>query len=759
MSDAETIEERRVSRKETGSFLANASWSDRRNSFRWLEILVLILVVGIGAITALILIGQDPGSNPIDPIWAAALLIANLIPATAMLVLIGRRLAMRRMLLITGPARQMLHIRLVAIFSLIAAVPALFLVIFASYLFQSGVQFWFSDSARGMIENAGALAEGYYEEKLKDVGDETTTMAGDLRFALERTTADDPAFLDAFLKQVLGRKLSEAAIVSVGPSGEQNTIAVISPEDNTRKNWIDVKTLAELRKGKELYVTVGADGIVATTVMFKGESPTYLFARRSGNVPSFQLGEKAKSVLSDYKDMVSRSKALQFQFNVALYIISLLINAVAVWVALEVADRLVRPVNNLVDAAQRIADGDLTARVEEDVTQLDEIGLLSRSFNSMTQRLQEQTGTLIGANQQLAERGDFIEAVLSSVSSGIVTIDEAGVIDLANSTAEALLSKDGGVLIGHSLRSVAPHFQVLLDEGVQSRVIQIEASPEQQTLAVKISVTDNGAVITFEDISQQLADQRRAAWSDVARRIAHEIKNPLTPIQLAAERLQRRFAKKMDPKSEDVEIFGQLTGTIVRQVDDLRKIADEFSSFARMPKPVMRDENLSDIIAHSVFLFEVSNPEISFSFEDKSGPVSMICDRRQMGQAITNLLKNAVEAIGEHNEARATGKVVARVQRSDIQLCIEICDNGPGLPADRDRIVEPYVTKRKSGSGLGLAIVKKIVTDHHGQLELADNEGGGAVVKMIFETARVDTVLEQIEKEPVGGTVLEDEVN
>ncbi len=706
-------------------------------SIKFFEISSGVMLVVVAIITALILTDQGPQSEPLSPAAAATMLVANLLPATFLLVLFGRRVALKRAEQGNIGSKQLLHVRLVAIFSAITAVPTLLLVIFASLLFQSGVQFWFSNSARDMLENAGALAKGYYEEKLRDVGDETVTMASDFRYILNQTKPDDPAFLDAYFEQVLRRKLSESAIVSVGDDGVQRTVAVVSPDDNRKEQWIKPADLARLKKGEDMIVSIRPDRIEAVAVLFK-KPDSYLYTNRTVTVPSFMLGEKAQSVLKDYEAMVARSRNLQLQFNAALYVVSLFVIGITLWVALLVADRLVRPVNNLVQAAQKIADGDLSARVAEDDSRADEVGFLSQSFNRMTERLQTQTSTLLTANRQLDDRRAFIEAVLESVSAGVISVDDDGAIQLANSTAEKLLSGDGESIVGQAFRKVAPSLAELADEQ-QRGVVQLGDGPEPLTVAVKVSVREGGKVVTFEDISQQLADQRRAAWSDVARRIAHEIKNPLTPIQLAAERLQRRFGKQIN---EGAPIFEQLTSTIVRQVGDLRNIVDEFSSFARMPKPVFRSESLSDIVGHAVFLFEVAHTDIRFEFVHENINPNLICDRRQLGQAITNILKNAVESIEERKKTSdVAGQIEARMTLDAGAIKVRFTDNGTGLPQDRDRILEPYITTRSSGSGLGLAIVKKIVEEHFAEISFEDADGGGAVVTLTFSP---DIVAEKV---------------
>ncbi|WP_353207938.1 ATP-binding protein [Sphingorhabdus sp.] len=701
-------------------------------SIKFLEIASAVMIVVAGVVTASLLIGQGQQSEPLAPAASATMLVGNLLPATLLLVLFGRRVALKRAENSNIGSKQLLHVRLVAIFSAITAVPTVLLVIFASLLFQSGVQFWFSGSARGMLQNAGELAKGYYDEKVRDVGAETVTMAGDIRYILSQVKIDSSEFLEiAYPQQVLNRKLSESAIVTISPNGQQNTEAVLA--EKPRGNWISSEALRKLKSGENFVVTVSPNNIDAVVVLF--DSPrTYLYVRRAETVPSFALGARAQSVLEDYDKMVARSRALQIQFNLALYFVSLMIIGITLWVALRVADRLVRPVNNLVDAAQQIADGDLSARVSIDEFREDEVGFLSQSFNRMTERLQAQTGVLLATNHQLGERRLFIEAVLESVSAGVISVDGNGVVELANSTAEKLLKNASTTIVGQQFTLVAPALAALVSESARG-VVQLGDGPEPVTVAVTVSPRAQGNVVTFEDISQQLADQRRAAWSDVARRIAHEIKNPLTPIQLAAERLQRRFGKNIP---QDQAIFEQLTSTIVRQVGDLRNIVDEFSSFARMPKPLFRAENVHDIVGHAVFLFEVAHPDIVFDYRQEEPILPLISDRRQLGQAVTNILKNAVESIEEKQKnIPFDGAISVDLLMEDTALIIRIADNGIGLPSDRQRIMEPYITNRATGSGLGLAIVKKIIEEHFGEISLSDNEPAGAIVTLKFHPENI----------------------
>ena len=437
---------------------------------------------------------------------------------------------------------------------------------------------------------------------------------------------------------------------------------------------------------------------------------------------------RANTALGEYRTLLARSRSLQLQFNLALYLVSLLIVAIAIWVALRVADRIVRPIGDLVGAARRVAGGDLAARVAHTGSAQDEVGTLAAAFNRMTRRLQEQTGAL-------ESRRALTEAVLSGVTAGVISVDAEGRVTIINPSAIALLGSTREKAIGAPLDDLAPELAEMLASGERQAVIQLTTGGEVRTLAATVGVANTGHVLTFDDITQQLSDQRRAAWSDVARRIAHEIKNPLTPIQLAAERLQRRYGRDIEG---DDGTFARLVSTIVRQVGDIRRMIDEFSAFARMPKPSFAMESVVDLARHALFLHEVAHPGIAFRLDAPPEGARMVCDRRQLGQAFTNLVKNAVEAIEGKGETPVIGKVVFTIQPHDEQLIVTITDDGVGLPAERERLTEPYMTTRAKGTGLGLAIVQKIVEDHLGTMSFADNPGGGAIVRLCFEPGALE---------------------
>lgn len=720
--------------------------------FAWMELAAIATLICMVIGTYFVLVGQDSSSALLSPPIVALLLVANLVPAIALLMLLGRRVAMRHAARSAIGSDGQLHVRLVAIFSLIASIPMLLVVIFASLLFQYGVQFWFSDSARAMLQNAGTFARGYYEQNLREVGDETQTMASDLRDYLSQSKVSSPEFAEGYIYQVVTRKLNRSAIIEIGKDGIARTAATVDPDRRPAAQLLTRAVVDRLRRGEPVVVLAEPDQILAFTLLYP-DRQIYLYASRDSDAPAFSQVKRAQAVLANYDSFARQSRELQIQFNSALFIGSLALIGIAVWIALKVADRLVKPVNELVDAARRITAGDLTARVPSPHAR-DEIGILSSAFNRMAQRLEAQTSALITANSQIENRRAFIEAILSGVSAGVLAVDHDRTVRMANDSARRILTTGGSDVTDRNLRDVSRDLSDLIDEQVPAEIVQIRVGTELITLAVKIAQDRSGHVLTFDDITQQLADQRRAAWSDVARRIAHEIKNPLTPIQLAAERLQRRYAKEI---VGDPGVFTRLTETIVRQVRDLRRIVDEFSSFARMPKPVFRYEALADIARHSLFLHEVAHPEISFLFDSAIGDREIVCDRRQMGQALTNIVKNAVEAVEARQavEPEHKGCIAMAIVEDDGKVALELRDNGIGLPPERERIVEPYMTTRTKGTGLGLAIVHKIVEEHGGSMSFGDADGGGTLVRIVLDPVH----LAHLEEKPVAQPLKGETVN
>jgi two-component system nitrogen regulation sensor histidine kinase NtrY len=694
----------------------------------------LALIVVLGATIAVFKRGSDPGTL-ISPPLMALLLIANLVPAIVLMVLVARDAA-RRDAERSGVGTGQLHTRLVALFSLVAAVPTVFVAIFASLLLQSGLEFWFSKRAQTMLQNTAGLVNYGYNRELQQVASETAAMSNDLAGYLKFVSIDDPRFYDAYGRiQVLRRGLSESIIFTVAKDGHIRSQILINPYDRNLEQLITPDKIAGLANQKLVEVS-SADRVGIITRLNAGPA-LYLYAARVTDPEFRQQMRRATLVQRDYQTLLARSRVNQLRFNIALYLGALLIVGLAILAALKLADRLVQPVSGLVDAAGRIEEGDFSARVP--VAQgSDEIAMLSTAFNRMAGRLDTQTNALLTANSQLETRRAFIEAVLSSVTAGVLTLDASGKILLTNRSAAALLRSGGDALEGRGLADLSPELAEFMAGEARDANVLVAAGSGQRTLAVKRVRYGENTVLTFDDITDQLSDQRRAAWSDIAQRIAHEIKNPLTPISLAAERLQRRYGSQV---TNDRETFDRLTATIVRQVGDLRRMVDEFSEFARMPKPQFRDENIHDIVRNALFLHEVAHPDVSFTITPKLADIRLVCDRRQMGQALTNIVKNGVEAI-EARRARgedsANGdRIALTVERVGEQLVIEVTDTGVGLPEERERLTEPYMTTRVRGTGLGLAIVKKIVEEHLGDIAFLDRKGGGTRVRIALDADRL----------------------
>ena len=712
-------------------------WVTRVDLYPRLEFAIGMLVLIIASASYLLLTGRHAPVAGYSPTVVTVILVINLVPLMLLIVLVARRVTLSLTARRRGARVARLHVRLVALFALVAAVPTLLVVVFASLLFQFGVQFWFSDKARAVFENSDQVAKAYVGERNLRLVADVEPMAEDIASYGRKFGYGSRDFGEGLIYNLRRRPLTAASVfIPEGKGYKTLAIAFLGKPFPIR---IQPQDIAHARAGEVRVIAEATDRIEAVILLDNRQHYLYVSTPANPKVLAQVLG--TQTALAEYRALQARSRSVQLGFNALLVIVSLLILAAAVGFALWLANTLVRPIARLADAATRVGEGDLDARVPIKGSP-DEIGTLARAFNRMTGQLKEQQTALVTANTQLDTRRQFTEAVLSGVSAGVVSIDAAGTIRMANQSAAALLATTADELAGRSLVDAVPQLAVLLDEagarGLAAGQVEIVRAADTQTLAVRIAAERGGAqsyVLTFDDITGQLADQRQAAWADVARRIAHEIKNPLTPIQLSAERLQRKYARQI---VDDPETFASLTGTIVRQVGDLRRMVDEFSSFARMPKPVFRPEPLDDLAREAVFMQEVANPTIAFTLDVPEVVPLLICDRRQIAQALTNVIKNATEAVAARTERDgiADGRIALGIAITPQRVVLSIADNGIGLPAEhRDRLTEPYVTTRARGTGLGLAIVKKIVEEHAGTLDLTDAPGGGTVARMSFDRA------------------------
>ena len=515
---------------------------------------------------------------------------------------------------------------------------------------------------------------------------------------------------------------------------------------------LPARALQEAANGQIVFLTgrEGEDDRVRALVKLDRFVDTYLYVSRFVDARVLNRVARAKAGVTEYEELEQARYGIQTKFHLIFLALALLVLLAAVAVGLWLANRLVQPIGSLANAAERIRAGDLSARVEENPSE-DEISMLSRAFNRMTDQLQSQRNELVEANKQLDSRRRFTETVLSGVTAGVIGLDHRGVVNLPNRSALQMLSEQDDSLVGKKFTDIAPEMAQLFkdvrkrpDRVAEAQVI-IERGGRKRNLLVRIAAeaADGkilGYVVTFDDITTLVTAQRTAAWADVARRIAHEIKNPLTPIQLSAERLRRKYEKEIQT---DRNIFERCTSTIIRQVGDIRRMVDEFSGFARMPAPEMGNVEIVDIVKQAIFLQEVANPKIEYTFVPAIKPIYMRCDGRQISQALTNIIKNAGEGVSVQEERWTEsepykGRIVVSISQKADDIIISVADNGCGLDDSvKDRVTEPYVTTHGKGSGLGLAIVNKIMEDHGGELQIENAVEGGVVVRLVFHDAVV----------------------
>ncbi len=688
--------------------------------------------------TVITMAGWQNNLNP-DPDTVLALLYIDLVLLLLLGVVVARRLVSIWLDRREGQAGSNLHTRLVLMFGLVAAAPAILVAIFSALFLSFGVQSWFSERVSTAIESSHAVARSYLHEHQLNIRADVLATANDLNKEAA-TLMQNPQLFNSYLsRQATIRSFQEALVVD--GSGRVLSRSVFS--QSLEFDLLPEKAMKEASKGRIVVLSVEEDRVRAI-VRLDRFVDAYFLAGRFVDPQVLEYITKTAGAVDQYKRLEEKQEGIQITFIMIFSILALLLLMASVWVGMTLAGQLSGPISRLIDASNKISKGDLGARVVE-TGKTDEISTLGRAFNRMTSQLEVQQQGLIEANRQLDERMRFTETVLTGVSAGVIGLDDKGRIHLPNRSASELLGIDLDRAIGENMSSVIPEISDLLEKSrnspdrLLSDEVKIIRNGHNSTFLVnvageKLGLKTLGYVVTFDDVTELLSAQRKAAWSDVARRIAHEIKNPLTPIQLSAERLKRKYLKQV---KDDPDTFSQCTNTIIRQVEEIGKMVDEFSSFARMPQATLKKENLSDICRQAVFLERNRLNKIDYQLEVPKVPVDLFCDRRQIGQALTNLLKNAAESVSTKNKNGSGIIRCSLVQMKNMEkngvILITIEDNGIGLPKkDRDRLTEPYVTSREGGTGLGLAIVKKIMEDHSGEILLSDNDNGGATIKLQF---------------------------
>src|SRR5215469_3815040 len=693
-----------------------------------------------GIATYLALTGTAPFGP--DPGIVRALLVLDLILLLSLGALVTKRLvemwAQRR----RGLAGSRLQVRLVMLFSLIAVLPTIIVAAFSYLFFSFGVESWFSDKVRTALSESLAVAEAYLHEHQQAIRADVLAMANDLNRDAVKLALNPEHLEQVVSAQAALRGLTEAMIFDrAGHVLARSSLSFVLgfepiPDDALRR----------ADEGDVAIMTNDSDDRVRALVRLNQFGDVYLYVGRYIEPRVLNHMEETQRAVAQYEQMEGQRSGFQITFALIFMMVAMLFLVAAVAIGIHFATQLAVPVSRLITAAEQVRGGDLAARVPESEKD-DELASLSRAFNRMTYQIESQQRELREANRQLDERRRFTETVLTGVSAGVIGLDRLGRINLPNRSASSLLGVDLEQAIGQDLAEVAPEMAGLLNaaernpERLAQYQVQLANGNSTRKFHIRIAAEHNetdiiGFVVTFDDITELLSAQRKAAWADIARRLAHEIKNPLTPIQLSAERLRRRYLKEI---RSDAETFTSCTDTIIRHVGDIGRMIDEFSSFARMPAPVLKPENLIEIADRAVFLERTAHPEIAFAAVFPKNPVAVRCNARLVGQALINILKNAIESIQARvaeQAASSPGRICVTVVDATGRASVIVEDNGKGLPRhDREQLTEPYVTTRAKGTGLGLAIVKKIMEDHEGQLVLEDAEPEGAKVSLVFSSS------------------------
>jgi two-component system nitrogen regulation sensor histidine kinase NtrY len=715
-------------------------WASRVGLARKLAFVLAAAVIACGFATYALWSDAIPiGGSPDEVL---ALLIVDLVLLLSLGALIARQLVRLWVERQRGVGSR-LHLRMVAWFSAVAVAPAIVTAVFSALFFHFGVQSWFSESVRTAVEESVAVAEAYVGEHRNTIRADVLAMANDINRLAPQLSQRPGLFNQVLSTQAALRNLAEATVFnSTGRIIARTTLSLAAAFETVPLNALD-----EARDGDVvIFTTAGNEDQVQALVRLDAIIDAYLYVGRFIDPTVLKHARETRQAAAQYRQLEGMRSSIQLTSALIFIIVAMMLLLAAVWLGLSFADRLVRPISDLVDAAERVRQGDFGARVAVR-GESDELGTLGRTFNRMARQLDHQRSELIEANKKLDRRRRFTEAVLSGVSAGVIGVDGEGRITFPNSSAARLLRTEMTDLVGQPLATAIPEMAELLKEAmarpgrVAEAQILIERREQRHTLLVRVTAdrgrdgAQQGYVVTFDDVTELVAAQRTAAWADVARRIAHEIKNPLTPIQLAAERLKRRYLKEIET---DPQGFQRYTETIVRQVGDIGRMVDEFSAFARMPAPAMQAVDIVEVLRNALFAQQIAHGGIDYAAALPDQPVWLTGDPRQLGQVFTNLLKNAAEAIdgkpdstGEGEGPR--GRIALTVQPGETEVTIVIADDGCGLPAGlADRLTEPYVTTRTKGTGLGLAIVRKIVDDHGGTLRLENGPAAGAQVTLVL---------------------------
>ncbi|WP_072826634.1 sensor histidine kinase NtrY-like [Bradyrhizobium erythrophlei] len=685
------------------------------------------IAIGLALVSAFLTFVVLTGLTRIEPTREVAVSFMLMNGATILVLLgiIAREVWQVMQARRRGRAAARLHVQIVSLFSIMAVLPAVLVAVVANLTIERGLDRLFSGPTREVIQNSLIIARAYMQEHAQLIRGDILGMAADIGRARPLYDQDRQSFREFLTASAASRNLPGAMLIDkdrhILESAETGIqLAFAAPPSDF---------LSNVNETEPEIAVLPEENNVAALIRLRAFQDTFLYVARQLDPHVVDQLKQTEASVAEYAEIEARRLGVQVNFALIFAVIALTILMASILLGLNFANSLVTPIRRLMGAAHMVSTGDLHVQVPVKRSEGD-LAQLGETFNKMTQELRTQRDELVNASELIDSRRRFIEAVLSSASAGIIGVDASGSVGILNRSAEKLIGHAESETLDHPLSDVLPELDEMMKTAREStqRLVQgqitINRDGHERNLSVRVtaeqtSQTRDSYIITLDDITELVSAQRTSAWADVARRIAHEIKNPLTPIQLSAERIRRKFGKSI---VEDKAVFEQCTDTIVRQVDDIRRMVDEFSRFARMPKPVIEGEDVADTVRQAVFLMRVGHPDVDIEAEIKQEPLQAKFDRRLISQALTNIIKNATEAIeAVPPEELGRGRIDVIAARENDDIVIDVVDNGVGLPkVARARLLEPYVTTREKGTGLGLAIVGRVLQDHGGRIELHD---------------------------------------
>jgi two-component system nitrogen regulation sensor histidine kinase NtrY len=688
-------------------------------------LIVLVIILLLGSLL------NDPATTS-GPIYLALINI-DLILAALLAFFIGRKVLMMFLERKKGLIGARLHVRLIGIFSLLAVVPAVVVSIYAGVILQQGMESWFSSRVTNVLDNSLKVSQAYFNEHGNSLLTEVISLAKDPNIRTSSFFIDTESIEEALREEMVNRNLSELSIYNKDGS----LFARVSDMTPTALST-EMLTIISSDNPKPYLAIRHVEGRIIA--MSPVNESLFLTATKWVHPSVLAHMDETKDAYQEYYRLRSDRNTVRLIFALILLLLTVFSLGWAIWAGLKLASRIVKPVTSLVHATNQVSAGDLDVHL--DPLDDDEVGILTQAFNRMTRQMKENRSLLERKNSELDDRRKTMEGVFTGVSAGILSLDGEGVVKMANKTAREVIKARMGSKIGKFCPELEREFTNFTEKNIDIYQEQVRVNIDDETLTLLVRMVPQRAgggkiqsvVITFDDVTALLSAQNLAAWADVAQRIAHEIKNPLTPIQLSAERLRRKYSKEI---TSDKETFDGLTATIVRQVDDLRKLVNEFSDFARMPAAKFEDEDIISVIDEILLLEREARPHINFVTEFEKSNIKFVCDRSQISRALTNVIQNGINSIEENAEknkkAKKEIKIVVKMSQ-DGMITVSVKDTGGGLPdgTDAERLFDPYVTTRSKGTGLGLSIVRRVVGEHGGQIRLLRRKSGGAQVEITF---------------------------